>query len=91
MTLLAAFQALLHRYSGQDDFVVGSPIANRTRSETEGLIGYFVNMLALRDRPVRATRASATLLGRVREVGPGGLRAPGPAPREGRRGGPAAA
>ncbi len=48
MTLLAGFQALLHRYSGQDDIAVGSPIANRNRAETEGLIGYFVNMLVLR-------------------------------------------
>jgi amino acid adenylation domain-containing protein len=48
MVLLSAWQALLHRYSGQDDIVVGSPIANRNRSEVEGLIGYFVNMLALR-------------------------------------------
>src|SRR5262249_48118397 len=47
MVLLVALQALLHRYSGQDDIVVGSPIANRNRSEVEGLIGYFVNMLAL--------------------------------------------
>ena len=42
MTLLAAFQVLLARHSGQDDILVGSPIANRTRSETEGLIGLFV-------------------------------------------------
>jgi amino acid adenylation domain-containing protein len=48
MVLLAIFQTLLGRYSGQDDFVVGSPIANRNRSEVEGLIGYFINMLALR-------------------------------------------
>ena len=48
MTLLAAFQALLGRYSGQDDFAVGSPVANRNRPEVEGLIGYFVNMIALR-------------------------------------------
>ena len=48
MTLLAAFQALLHRYTGQADVVVGSPIANRTRAEVEGLIGFFVNTLALR-------------------------------------------
>jgi amino acid adenylation domain-containing protein len=48
MLYLAAFQTLLHRYSGQDDLAVGSPIANRNRPETEGLIGYFVNMLALR-------------------------------------------
>lgn len=48
MTLLAAFQALLYRYTGQEDIVVGSPSANRSHKETEGLIGFFVNMLALR-------------------------------------------
>jgi amino acid adenylation domain-containing protein/non-ribosomal peptide synthase protein (TIGR01720 family) len=48
MTLLAAFKTLLHRYTAQDDIVVGSPIANRTRSETQGLIGLFVNTLVLR-------------------------------------------
>jgi amino acid adenylation domain-containing protein len=48
MTLLAAFQVLLSRYSGQEDIVVGSPIAGRNRKETEGLIGFFVNTLALR-------------------------------------------
>ena len=48
MTLLAAFQALLYRYTGQQDIVVGSPIANRTRVEIEGLIGFFVNTLVLR-------------------------------------------
>src|SRR5438552_12071419 len=48
MTLLAAFQTLLHRYSAQDDIVVGTPIAGRTRVEVEGLIGFFVNMLVLR-------------------------------------------
>jgi acyl carrier protein len=47
MTLLAAFAALLSRYTGQKELVVGSPIANRTRRETEGLIGFFVNTLAL--------------------------------------------
>ena len=48
MTLLAAFQALLRRYSGQDDVVVGTPIAGRTRAEVEGLVGFFVNTLVLR-------------------------------------------
>ena len=48
MTLLAAFYALLHRYSRQDDIVVGTPIAGRTHSELENLIGFFVNTLALR-------------------------------------------
>ena len=48
MTLLSAFQVLLHRYSGQADVAVGSPIAGRTLSELEGLIGFFVNTLVLR-------------------------------------------
>jgi amino acid adenylation domain-containing protein/FkbM family methyltransferase len=48
MILTAAFQALLHRYSGQDDVLVGTPVANRTRPELEGLIGFFVNTLVLR-------------------------------------------
>ena len=48
MTLLAAFQVLLHRYSGQDDIAVGTPIAGRRRTELEGLIGFFVNTLVLR-------------------------------------------
>jgi amino acid adenylation domain-containing protein/non-ribosomal peptide synthase protein (TIGR01720 family) len=48
MLYLAAFQALLHRYSGQDDIAVGAPIANRNRSETEGLVGFFANTLVLR-------------------------------------------
>ena len=48
MTMLAAFQVLLSRYSGQDDVVVGTPIAGRTRAELEPLIGFFVNTLALR-------------------------------------------
>ena len=48
MTLLAAFQTLLHRYTGQTDIAIGSPIANRHRSELEGLIGFLVNSLVLR-------------------------------------------
>ena len=48
MTLLAAFQVLLHRYSGQDDIAVGSPIAGRLGRETEGLVGFFVNTLVMR-------------------------------------------
>ncbi|HLL48006.1 MAG TPA: amino acid adenylation domain-containing protein, partial [Longimicrobiaceae bacterium] len=48
MTLLGGWQALLGRYAGQEEVVVGSPIAGRSRGETEGLIGFFVNMLALR-------------------------------------------
>ncbi|MEA5602496.1 non-ribosomal peptide synthetase [Nostoc sp. UHCC 0252] len=48
MTLLAAFKTLLYRYTGQTDILVGSPIANRNRAETESLIGFFVNVLVLR-------------------------------------------
>jgi hypothetical protein len=48
MTLLAAFQVLLFRYTGQEDIVIGSPIANRRRPELEGLVGFFVNTLVLR-------------------------------------------
>ncbi|NEQ78177.1 MAG: amino acid adenylation domain-containing protein [Okeania sp. SIO2C9] len=47
MTLLAAFKVLLSRYSGQESIAVGSPIANRNRSEIEGLIGFFVNSLVM--------------------------------------------
>jgi amino acid adenylation domain-containing protein len=50
MGLLAGFNTLLHRYTGQEDILVGSPIAGRTRVETEQLIGFFVNTLALRSR-----------------------------------------
>ncbi|MES2939619.1 MAG: non-ribosomal peptide synthase/polyketide synthase [Pseudomonadota bacterium] len=48
MTLLAAWAALLARLSSQDDVVIGTPVANRTRAEVEGLIGFFINTLALR-------------------------------------------
>src|SRR5262249_39065834 len=45
MTLLAGFEALLHRYTGQDDLLIGTPVSNRSRVEIEGLIGCFVNTL----------------------------------------------
>ncbi len=67
MTLLAAFGALLSRYSGQSDLVIGTPIANRTRSELEGLIGFFVNTLALR-LDLSGDPSFTTLLERVRTV-----------------------
>lgn len=51
MTLLAAFQVLLHRYTGQTDICVGVPIANRNRRDIEGLIGFFVNTLVMRNNP----------------------------------------
>ncbi|MEF9386894.1 non-ribosomal peptide synthase/polyketide synthase [Ralstonia solanacearum species complex bacterium KE056] len=64
MTVLAGWSALLSRLSGQDEVVVGSPVANRTRSEVEGLIGFFVNTLALRVEVSDATVSE--LLGRVK-------------------------
>ena len=67
MVLLAAFQTLLGRLSGQDDVLVGSPIANRPRPETEGLIGLFVNTLALRGE-LAGDPTAADLLARVRET-----------------------
>ncbi|HVG19910.1 MAG TPA: condensation domain-containing protein, partial [Blastocatellia bacterium] len=48
MTLLAAFNTLLYRYSGQEHIIVGTPIANRNREEIEGLVGFFVNTLVIR-------------------------------------------
>ena len=48
MILMAAYQVLLYRYSGQKDFGVGSPIAGRIAKETEGLVGCFVNTLVFR-------------------------------------------
>jgi amino acid adenylation domain-containing protein len=67
MVLLAAFQAVLARYSGQEDVSIGSPIAGRTRAETEGLIGFFVNTLVLRTR-LEGQPSFLELLARVREV-----------------------
>lgn len=51
MTLMAAFQTLLHRQSGHEDIIVGTDVANRNRTELEGLIGFFVNLLPIRTRP----------------------------------------
>jgi hypothetical protein len=67
MTLLAAFKALLYRYSTQDDIVVGSPIANRNRSEIEELIGFFANTLVLRT-DLSGNPSFRDVLKRVREV-----------------------
>ena len=67
MTLLAAFKVLLYRYTGQDDLIVGTPIANRNRLETEGLIGFFVNALVLRT-DLSGNPSFRELLRRVREV-----------------------
>ncbi|TSC26813.1 amino acid adenylation domain-containing protein, partial [Corallococcus sp. Z5C101001] len=67
MVLLAAWQTLLARYSGQDDVSVGTPIAGRQRAETEGLIGFFVNTLVLRTK-LDGDPTFRELLGRVRET-----------------------
>lgn len=67
MSLLAAFQTLLFRYTGQDDISVGSPIANRTRGEIEGLIGFFVNTLVLRT-DLSGDPTFRELLQRVKEM-----------------------
>ncbi|WP_443193781.1 amino acid adenylation domain-containing protein [Nostoc sp. UHCC 0926] len=67
MTLLAAFMTLLWRYTGQEDIVVGSPIANRNRAEIEGLIGFFVNIQVLRTN-LAGNPTFWELLTRVREM-----------------------
>jgi len=67
MSLLAAYVALLYRYTGAEDLVVGAPIANRNRAQLEGLIGFFVNTLVLRFR-VSGNLSFTDLLGRVSEV-----------------------
>ncbi len=67
MTLLAAFQTLLSRYSGQQDICVGTPIANRNRAETESIIGFFVNTLVLRG-DLAGNPSFRELLDRTRKV-----------------------
>jgi amino acid adenylation domain-containing protein len=66
MTLLAGFHALMSRYSGQSDVVVGTPVAGRTRPELEAMIGFFVNSLALR-ADLSSDPTFHTLLGQTRE------------------------
>lgn len=67
MTLLAAWKVLLHRYTGQHDIVVGAPVANRNRSEFEGMVGFFVNSLILRTS-LSGDPTFRELLRRVRET-----------------------
>ena len=67
MSLLAVFKVLLHRYTGQDDIVVGTPIANRQRREIEHLIGFFTNTLVLRT-DLSGNPGTRELLKRVRET-----------------------
>jgi hypothetical protein len=67
MTLLAGFQALLSRHSGQEQIVIGTDLANRGSIETEKLIGFFINLLPLRTN-LSGNPPFRELLGRVREV-----------------------
>ncbi|MCB9010120.1 MAG: amino acid adenylation domain-containing protein, partial [Ardenticatenaceae bacterium] len=67
MLLLAAFQALLHRYTAQEDILVGTPIANRQHAELEGLVGFFVNTLVLRSQ-VDGWQTFRQLLAQVRHT-----------------------
>jgi amino acid adenylation domain-containing protein/thioester reductase-like protein len=67
MTLLAVYNTLLYRYTGQEDILVGTPIANRDRSEIEGLIGFFVNTLVMRTN-LAGNPSFSELLPRIREM-----------------------
>ncbi|HET6978720.1 MAG TPA: amino acid adenylation domain-containing protein [Pyrinomonadaceae bacterium] len=67
MTLVAAFNTLLYRYTGQDDIVIGTPIAGRNRAEIEPLIGFFVNSLVLRT-DLSGTPGFRELVARVKEA-----------------------
>ncbi len=71
MGLMGGFQALMMRYSGQEEIVVGTPIAGRSRVETEELIGFFVNTLVMRTE-VRGRESVGELMRRVKEVAIGG-------------------
>jgi amino acid adenylation domain-containing protein len=67
MTLLAGFQAMLSRYSGQDDIVVGTAVANRTHPDLENVIGFFLNTLPLRTR-LSGDPSFSEILERVKET-----------------------
>ncbi len=67
MTLFGVYAVLLSRFTGQDDIVVGTPIANRTHAETESLIGFFVNTMALR-ADLTGDPTFSELLARVRDI-----------------------
>lgn len=67
MTALSAFLVLLNRYSGQEDFIVGCPVANRNRREIEAVVGFFVNTLAMRF-DLSGNPVFTELLSRVKKV-----------------------
>ena len=72
MTMLTAFNILLGQYAGQDDLIVGAPLANRTRDHTEDLVGFFLNMLPLRTRFGR-NPSFAEVLAQVRDTVTGAI------------------
>ena len=80
MTLLAAFQVLLHRHTLDNDILVGSPLAGRTRSDVEGLIGCFVNIPLFRSN-VGDNPTFRQLVARLRDVAIGRAGASGDRPR----------
>ena len=80
MTMLGVFEVLLSRYSGQEEVLVGTPIAGRNRVETEGLIGFFVNTLVMRGDLAWGSDVSG-VSGEGEGGGAGGVRAPGRALR----------
>ena len=67
MTLLSVFNVLLYRYSGQEDICVGTPVAGRSQQETENLIGFFINTLALRSQ-VDGSKPFTQLLQETKET-----------------------
>lgn len=67
MTLLAAFNVLLYRYTGQEDLLIGSPVANRNHKELEGLIGNFINTIVMRS-DISGNPSFKEFLGRVKET-----------------------
>ncbi|RST53506.1 non-ribosomal peptide synthetase [Variovorax sp. DXTD-1] len=67
MVLLAGFQALLHRYTGQEEIRIGAPIANRNREEAEGVVGLFVNTLVLRN-PIHGRLSAWRVLAQARDA-----------------------
>ncbi len=67
MVLLAGFQSLLHRYTGQEDIRIGAPIANRNRIEVEGVVGLFVNTLVLRN-PIHGRLSASRVLAQARDA-----------------------
>lgn len=62
MVLLAAYTVMLSKYSGQEDLIVGTPVAGRTNADLEPVIGMFVNTLALRNRPSGEKLSCPTLM-----------------------------